>query len=92
MLIGYECGWGVQKLTGDKLKVVWAKFSSSSKVVLVMSVTAWHTQERPHLELKTRPWIHHDSLSLSMVWVRMHPVLRHSQTCVYTKCTEIGQI
>jgi hypothetical protein len=38
---------------GDNLIVVWAKFSTLSKTVLVMSVIAWQRQARPHLEIKT---------------------------------------
>ncbi len=43
----------MQKLSGVKLKVVWAKFSTLSLAVFVMSVIMWHSQARPHLELKT---------------------------------------
>ncbi len=40
---------------GDNLKVVSAEFSTLSQPVFVMSVMAWHTQEPPCLEFKTRP-------------------------------------
>jgi hypothetical protein len=30
-------------LTGEKLKVVWAEFSTLSLAVLIMRATAWHT-------------------------------------------------
>jgi hypothetical protein len=55
---------GVQKLTGDNLKVVAAEFSTYSLAVFVMSVIAWHTHARPQLELKTRPRFCPVSLSL----------------------------
>ncbi len=47
--------WGARDLTGENPKVDFAKFSMSSLVVLVMSVTALHSQAQPHLELKTQP-------------------------------------
>jgi hypothetical protein len=47
--------WGARDLTGERLKGVWAKFSMSSLVVLVISVTALHRQAQLHLELKTQP-------------------------------------
>jgi hypothetical protein len=50
-----ECSQGALKLTGDNLKVLWAKFSTISQAVLVMSVIARHIQSRPHLDLNTRP-------------------------------------
>ncbi len=46
-----------QNLTGENLKVVWAKFSTLSQAVFIIGVTAQHTQARPHLELKTRPQV-----------------------------------
>jgi hypothetical protein len=46
---------GAQKLTGENLKVVWAKFSTLSEAVFAMCVIARQSQARPHLEMKTRP-------------------------------------
>jgi hypothetical protein len=48
-------------MMGDKLKVVWARFSSLNKAVFVIIVIIQYRQARPHLELKTRP-------ILSPVW------------------------
>ncbi len=45
----------VQKLMGENIKVVWAKFSTLSWAVFGMHVIAWHTHACPHLELKTQP-------------------------------------
>ncbi len=53
-------------LTGEKLKVVWAEFSTLSLAVLIMRATAWHRQTHPHAKLKTRPRFCPVSLSLSM--------------------------
>ncbi len=60
---------GVQKPTGENLKVVWAECSTLSLAVLVMSVTARYRQTRSHLKFKTRPRYCPVSLSLSMVIV-----------------------
>jgi hypothetical protein len=46
---------GAQKLTGENLKVVWAKFSTLSLAVFVMSIIAWYRQTRSYLKLKTQP-------------------------------------
>jgi hypothetical protein len=43
---------GAQKLTGERLKFVWTKFSTLSWGVFVISVISGHKQARPHLELK----------------------------------------
>jgi hypothetical protein len=45
---------GAQKLAGENLKVIWAKFSTLSWSVFDMSVIAWHLKARPLLELKIR--------------------------------------
>jgi hypothetical protein len=56
--------WRVaKKLTGEKLKVVWAEFSTLSQAVFVMSVNAWHIQARSHLELK-------NSAQVSYFWLK----------------------
>jgi hypothetical protein len=47
--------WCHKNWTGENLKVVWAENSTLSSVVFALSVNAWHTQPRTHLELKTRP-------------------------------------
>jgi hypothetical protein len=54
-------------LSGVKLKVVWAKFSTLSLAVFVMNVIMWHAQERPHLELKPRRMFCPLSLSQSIL-------------------------
>jgi len=62
---------GARKLTRDNLEVVWARFSTLSSAVFVMSVIRLHAQAQPHLELKTRARIcpaNLNSLSLSMVF------------------------
>ena len=42
-------------LTGENLKVVWAKFSTLSQVILLYcALSAWHDMQ-PLLQLKTRP-------------------------------------
>jgi hypothetical protein len=45
---------GAQKLAGENLKVIWAKFSTLSWPVFDMSMIAWHLKARPLLELKIR--------------------------------------
>ncbi len=57
---------GAQELTGDNLKVAWDKFSTLSWAVFVISVIAWQTQARPHLELKIQSRLCPVSLSLSI--------------------------
>ena len=47
----YKLTWGVQYLTGDNLKDVWAKFSTLSLAVFVWNVIEWHRQERSHIVL-----------------------------------------
>jgi hypothetical protein len=37
---------------GENLKVFWAKLSTLSLTVFILSVIAWQTQACPHLELK----------------------------------------
>jgi hypothetical protein len=64
--------WVVQKLTGENLKVIWAKFSSLILAVLVSSVIAWYRQARPHLELKTWPRFCPVSLSFSVIYFCMY--------------------
>jgi hypothetical protein len=47
--------------------VYWAEFSTlRSQAFFVLSVSAWHRQANPNLELKTRPRFRRASLSLSM--------------------------
>ncbi len=41
---------GVQKPTGENLKVVWAEFSTLSLSVFVLNVIVWHRQECPRVE------------------------------------------
>jgi hypothetical protein len=50
---------------GENIKVVWAKFSTLSWAVLVMSTIVWHIQTRPHLELKNRPRFVQDKLLIN---------------------------
>ncbi len=57
---------GVQKLMGENLKVVWAKFSTLSWAVLIISATAWYRQKRQHFKLKTQLRFCPVNLSLSM--------------------------
>jgi len=54
---------GAQKLN---IKVVWPKFSTSSKAVLQNVYNSWLVQTRPSLDLKTRSKFCPVSLSLSM--------------------------
>ncbi len=57
---------GAQKLTGENLKVVWAKFSTLSLAVLQNVYNSLPIQTWPSLDLKTRPRFCPVSLSLSM--------------------------
>ncbi len=57
---------GARYLTGDNLKVVWAKFSTLSKVILLYcALSAWHDMQ-PLLELKIWPRVCPVGSSLSM--------------------------
>ncbi len=60
---------GVQKLMGDNLKVVLAKFSTLNLGCFIMYANERHIQARPGLELKTWPRFCPVSLSLSKLTV-----------------------
>jgi hypothetical protein len=60
---------GARKLTGENLKVVWAKFSTLSWAVFIMSAIARYGSTRNHLKLKTRPRFCPVSISLSFLLV-----------------------
>ncbi len=60
---------GVQKLTGDNLKVVLAKFSTFNLGCFVMYANAQCIQARPGLELKTWPRLCPVSFSSSVLIV-----------------------
>ncbi len=57
---------GALKLSGENLKVVWAKFSTLSYAVLQNVYNSWPIQTRLSLDLKTRPRFCPVSSSLSI--------------------------
>ncbi len=79
---------GAKKLTGENLKVVWAKFSTLSQAVFVLREIVQQRQARPRLELKTQPRFYSVIPSLSMksglYLLRMGGVIRslHNSYCV----------
>ncbi len=58
---------GAEYLTGENLKVVWAKFSTLFYIILLYCAVSACRDMQPLLELKTQPRVHPVSLSVSMI-------------------------